>query len=237
MDKIVFIAFLIFLFGCIQIKGQKVSVSVTDKTDLCLFGQVDDSYNAIAKGLPNVTAKWFDPDLFSSQEIDRCKLILLKDDDKGRYAGRLLRQKIRDAVYAGSTLVLYKRAATLVKDDTSVLGWSLMLGDVVPCEIAPTAKRESFGEKIVNGTFIITEWDAATEGIVNMPVEGWEVTDVAVKTGKQLAIIREGESQSSPSSVAIVKSSYGLGQTYYFSYNPMLTPGIVTNIFYSLYPQ
>ena len=232
--EIGFLFFLILSYGCLQVGSKNI---INEKTDLCLVGEVDNSFSALAKNAPNATVKWLNVDLFSPSEIETCRLIVIKDDGNGRYVGRLLRQKIRDAVYGGSTLVLYKRAATLVRNDSSILGWNLIIGDVIPCVMAPTAKQESFGDKIINGTLIITESDDATAGVQNIDVKDWTVTNVAVKQGKQVAIIREGEMQSSMSSVAIVKSNYGLGQTYYLAYNPLLTPGIVANIFYSVFSK
>jgi len=234
MDKITFFTlFFFFLFGCLQIGGQ----TKVEEKNICFFGKIDDGFNAIARGIPNATIKWFDPDLFSPPEMEKCKIIVVKDDEKGRYADRLLRQKIRNAVWGGSTLLVYKEAATLVRNDSSVLGWNLIIGEVIPCEIAPTAERKTFGERIVNGTLIITERDAATEGITSMAANEWAITEVSVKEGKQLAIIREGKLPSSPAVVAILKANYGFGQTYYFAYNPLLTPGIVANIFFSVYAQ
>lgn len=241
MDKrVIFLFLLFFIFGCIElnkINNESIPDLNIKKTDICFFGETNDGMTAIAKTLPNASIKWFSPNIFNPDEIDNCKIILLKDDGEGRYASRLLRQKIRSNIMSGSLFILYKRAGTLVQNDTSVLGWSLIFGDIIPVEISPTAKMETFQDRIVNGTFVVTNNDVAMQGIQMMEVNRWDTTQIAVKEGKQIAIIREGENQSSPATVAIVTANYGLGKTYYFAYDPMLTPGVLANIFYSVYTK
>lgn len=151
-----------------------------------------------------------------------CALIYLKDDAEGRYLDRALRAAVRQEVLAGSSLVLWGEAGTLVHDDEAVLGWAPELGDIVPATIAGPGKEPQKIGTVENasGTIDLTGGDALLEPWAGLGLSNANITEVSAENDPEvLAYMRTGPYTTSSSYYAVLRANPA-GPVYYFSFDP-----------------
>ena len=178
-----------------------------------------------------IQSKWVNAST-SNDSFAGCAVIVLLDDDEGRYLERAEREKVSRELAKGAGLIVIGEGGALSQLDGSIYGWDAGMAGVVPAIITgPGKDAMPLGRHVLSGIFAPTKTDPAFNGIGRFHFDGWQVVEaLPVRGSDVIATAKEREEPSSPSYPAIIRLNTPLRNTaYYFSYNVLDTPQVLFN--------
>lgn len=213
---------------------------IPGNASVCVYGEENEYFSGNAFGNlsffgKNVSlwTKWLGLNSsFKKGAFASCAVIVLLDDAEGKFVERPQRQEIVEAVSKGAGLVVFGEAGARSAQDSSVYGWELGFGDLVPALIAAPGKdARPLGKRTFSGVFSITKPDSAFAGVNDSRFDAWTVVESQPTAGGDvIAVVRESDLPTSPVFPAIIRSTRPLGNAvYYFSFNGLDLPQVFVN--------
>ncbi len=173
-------------------------------------------------------AKFLDEDSRSADYAD-CIVIVIRDDEVGRYLPLSHRTAIGKQVARGVGLIVMGAGGTKAPDDTSVLGWDAGFKGVLPVRADMPGNKDPqlLGSATMSGTLYATDASDPifASGALERQFDGLRITFVLpVSDGQLIAWVRESTepSPTSPIYPAIVKTCpLSRPCVYYFAFDAL----------------
>jgi hypothetical protein len=215
---------------------------VPQNATVCVFGAPDglneNYFGSITVLNENVQLKtrFLDEDSRYTDYFD-CVVIVIRDDEVGKYLPLSHRTAIAKQVSRGAGLLVFGSGATHAPDDKSVLGWDAGFKDILPVRADAPGNKDPqlLGSTTMSGTLYATGDDPAFNGgELTRQFDGLKITFVLpVNDGQLVAWVRQSTepSPTSPVYPAIVRTCQLTRPcVYYFAFDALTgAPGLAVN--------
>ncbi len=190
--------------------------------------------SADAKKMGIMMASYGNPNAVYPQTLSDYDVVILVQSGSDKGLTRSARQVLVDYVKKGGKLIVVQNSGVDVPESKAVVGWSYIMGDIMPVEcepfVFPDEKDPCHRPRTIRGQFVPVDPDhPIVKGIKVTPIKGtmtFRVYDVTPK-GEIVAYIQTPDAkQVYP---AIVVRSPLLGTVVYFNYDPGKIPDVLLN--------
>lgn len=198
--------------------------------NLCILGNPDTQYSSEISSSLNIT--WLDSnETLSINKISECCAIILKDDERGRYVGKAVREAVARQVSRGAGLIVVQSAALLVPGDPAVFGWNFGFGSIIP--VKPSREVQEAYEldrallASLNGVIFVEELDEAVKDVnFTRGLRSWNMFSVeATVDSDVIAVIKTTDSFAYPAIVGHKRLP-----VYYLAFVPTEIPGLLERV-------